>query len=232
VTASQPTPLLTQEEFQNLLQRAAERDVFREPRRFALGELVDAGREIGIDPITVQEVYGQYHRLLQRPRQVHQRPLDSELSFNCDGDFLQLIVPESPCIRGLQVGGPLAAVMGAVAASWAGVDSILCAIAAVTVSAWILVSEWATRIAGHELRLRRDGSGLLLTFKGRTTKSYILRAGQVHARLDAVPDSQHPSVTRRFVTLDHGTETHALLVGYSYGELAWAVETIERWLGR
>ena len=43
MSAGRPTRTLTKVEFEHLLQRAAERDVYREPRLFTLPELVEAG---------------------------------------------------------------------------------------------------------------------------------------------------------------------------------------------
>src|SRR5947207_8960729 len=83
---------LTKEEFQQLLQRAAERHTLAEPRDFTLAELVEAGRELGIDEGTVRAVHAEHERERAlapgRPR-----PFDSTLELRREGDTLRLFVP-------------------------------------------------------------------------------------------------------------------------------------------
>jgi hypothetical protein len=84
----------------------------------------------------------------------------------------------------------------------------------------------------RELRLKRDGSGLLARSAGGEGGAIPLRAGQVRVRLGQRMESNRQGDTVvEFVALDHGTETYELLEGYSHAERAWAVEEIERWLG-
>ena len=86
----------------------------------------------------------------------------------------------------------------------------------------------------RQLVLKRDGSGLLVRVRGGRHKGIPLQAGQVHARL-AIREvrGQQGDISRiPYVALDHGTQTHELLEGYTHVEQAWAVDEIERWLGR
>jgi hypothetical protein len=90
-------------------------------------------------------------------------------------------------------------------------------------------SAWTTR----ELRLRRDGGGLLIRFWRGRGKGIPLQPGQVHARLaERTVRSQNTSRRVPYVALDHGTDSYELLEGYSHAEQVWAVDEIERWLGR
>jgi hypothetical protein len=236
MSAGPPTRTLTKAEFEQLLQRAAERDVFREPRLFTLPELVAAGQEIGIAPVSVQEVYGEYQQALQQQYRARQQPLGSIVRLHKDGDVLQLVVPPLRVryLRLKTVAVSAFTSVPAVAVIMMHVNPLLALpwLAVVAGAGYIAHQSWRT--PGQELRLRRDGSGLLMRFSGRRVReSHQLIAGQVHARLAAVTETtQQGTETFRFVALDHATHTFPLLEGYSYPEQAWVVDEIERWLGR
>jgi hypothetical protein len=235
MSAGPPTRTLTSAEFEHLLQRAAERDVYREPRLFTLGELVSAGQEIGIDPRSVEEVYAEYRqRAVQSQRPVRQPPLGASTQLYKRGDVLQVIV-RPVHYRNNGYGVAMLGASGMLVLPAFLVDHftwslpIAAAVAALGGFLW-----WrGTRYPGHELRLFRDGSGVLMEFDGSRTKSYPLIAGQVHARLATeVEHSEHSTRTIDYVALDHATQTHGLLVGFSHAERAWVVDEIESWLGR
>src|SRR5688500_16094371 len=111
---------LTKEEFEQLLQRAAERHTLGGPRDFSVDELVEAGKELGIDAGTVREVHQEHERALARGAALppaRPRPFDSRLQLTKqgghegghDGDTLFLVIP--PSTSRLKA-GVLTAVMG------------------------------------------------------------------------------------------------------------------------
>jgi hypothetical protein len=236
MSAAPPTRTLTSAEFEHLLQRAAEREVYREPRLFTLGELVAAGQEIGIDPRSVEEVYAEYRqRAVQPQRPVRQPPLGASTQLYKRGDVLQVVVPP---VRYRNNRWGVAMLMASVMLvafplCLGDYSDVVLPIGAV-VAALAGFGWWrGTRYPGHELRLFRDGSGVLMEFAGSRTKSYPLIAGQVHARLATEVERSEDNVsTIDYVALDHATQTHGLLVGFSHAERAWVVDEIESWLGR
>jgi hypothetical protein len=235
--SSRTAPGLTKDEFQQLLARAAERQGEHGPRDFTVAELVEAGQELGIDAQTVREVHLEHQRArerdLARPA-ARLRPFDSILRLDREGDTICLTIPPR---RSEKVMAVVLTLLGA--AGVAGVASTSCpwwlvGLFGVVVGVISLISIRAAQTT-RRLRLHRDGSGALITQvgSGNPGKRMSLQAGQVHARLDVrVRQTKEQTTRTPFVALDHGTETHELLVGYSHPEQAWVVDEIERWLGR
>jgi hypothetical protein len=236
MAAGPSTRTLTTAEFQHLLQRAAERDVYREPRLFTLPELVAAGQELGIDPRSVQEVYGEYQQQAARPlRPVRQRPMGSHIQLHKRGDVLQLIIPPLRNRNGVEGAASLgaAAVLGVMAYGYDEMSFVALPFMFAFIALGIYLLIRPRQTSGGELRLFRDGSGVLMEFRRGTTKSYPLIAGQVHARLTSVTENtQSGPETFHYLALDHATTTHALMADFSHPERAWVVDEIESWLGR
>jgi hypothetical protein len=230
-----PTRALTKGEFEHLLQQAAARDVLREPRLFTLAELVAAAQEIDIDPVSVEEVYGEYQRAQAQMVPARQPPLGTRVRLSKADDVLQILVPplRQPYLSLKTAGLSGFASLPSVGLLALGMPGLaLLSMSAVPIVAFFV--DRAGRTPGQVLQLRRDGSGILMRFRRQTTtESHTLVAGQVHARLARVTEQTNEGVlTFQFVALDHGTQTHALLEGYSHPEQVWVIEEIERWLGR
>jgi hypothetical protein len=232
---SLPRRTLTKEEFQQLLQRAAERHTLETPRDFTADELVEAGKELGIDAGTIREVHQEHEQALARSDALppaRPRPFDSKLRLTTEGGTLFLAIP--PATSKLKAG--VLTVFMAGAFTFAAVMGAPWPFTAFLAVGGLLMSFVSLRAANtrHELRLRRDGGGQLCRFIGQRGKAVELQSGQVHARLDSRVEGDekqgYSKVT--FVALDHGTETHELCEGLSHPEQAWVVEEIERWLGR
>jgi hypothetical protein len=236
--APSPPRTLSRVEFEQLLQRAVERHAKDGPRTFSEGELVEAGRELGIDGETVRAVYLEHQReqardearTLRPPER--QRPFDSKLTLVRDDTFTLTIPPRTS----FKVAAVLVPVL--FAALLAGVLRIVASpvVPAIVGGVGALISLIVIQAARttRQLVLNRDGSGLLVRERGGRQKGIPLQAGQVHARLASreIRDSQGHVSHVPFVALDHGTQTHDLLENYSHAEQAWAVDEIERWLGR
>jgi hypothetical protein len=228
MSAPPPTRTLTKVEFEQLLQRAAERDVFREPRLFSLPELVAAGEELGLAPASVADVYAEYQHELQRPP-ARPRPVGSNLWLQKSDDILFLRVPPSRLGLGKKLaiaGAPIGALYGALATGHP-----LWALGPATAFLGSMTMHWLdTRLPGYELGLHRDGSGTLTRLLGWRRHTLHLVPGQLHARLVAVTadDGRRTEV----MVLDHGTRSFQTLEFYTHVEQAWVVEEIERWLGR
>jgi hypothetical protein len=227
---------LTQEEFQKLLARAAERHGQQGPHDFSVEELVSAGQELGIDAQTVREVHLEHQRererALARPP-VRQMPYDSRLRLERGGDTLCLTIPPRTSATVGAVVVTTMATAGVAVMAYNGPPPWILGTGALlaTAMSYMTIKHAQTT---RELQLHRDGSGMLIRRVGSGKRRGIpLRAGQIHARLDVeVVTSQDGTTRTPFVALDHGTETHQLMKGYSHAEQAWAVEEIERWLGR
>jgi hypothetical protein len=235
MSAGRPTRTLTKAEFEHLLQRAVERDVYREPRMFTLPELVEAGQELGIDPISVEEVYAEYHPTAAGPlRPAREQPIGSRVHLTKHGDVLQLLVPPVRSrsfgeVFAIGVPGALVGVLGYAFEFLPFALPFSAALVALAGYRW----HRGDSTSAFELRLFRDGSGVLLRMKGGNTKSYPLIAGQVHARLASIVEKSHDGAeTFHIVALDHATKTHALMADFTHPERAWVVDQIESWLGR
>ncbi len=230
---------LSSDEFSRLLQKAAERHVSEGPRSFTTQDLVEAGQELGIDRETVHQVYREHQAELERAQQralsrpaLRPLPRGSKLALVEEGEELTLVIPPR---LGQKVGAVVASVFACglfgfittTGAPWpimAAFGTIGAILIAVTVSA--ARTSW-------QLTLRRDGGGTLARVAGGRGTGTTLEPGQVHARLDErLVETQQGRRRVEFVALDHGTDTHELLEGYSRAEQAWAVDVIERWLGR
>jgi hypothetical protein len=229
-------PGLTKDEFQQLLARAAERQGQHGPRDFSVAELIEAGHELGLDPQTVREVHLEHQRArerdLSRPP-ARQRPHDSILRLDREDEVLCLTIPPRRSEKVTAVMITVLGAAGALALATTSMPSWIVALFAACVAGISLIGVRAA-ITSRQLQLRPDGSGVLLTrVGGGRARRVPLKAGQVHARLDVhVRQTKQQTSRIPYVALDHGTETHELLVGYSHPEQAWVVEEIERWLGR
>jgi hypothetical protein len=222
---------LSRVEFEQLLQRAVERHAKDGPRTFNVGELVEAGHELGIDAETVRAVYQEHQRELGRPP-TRQRPFDSKLTLAREGDTFTLSIPPRTAVKVWGVLQPaLFAGMLAFLLSAGSPRPITAGVAVVgAVMALILIQSARTT---RQVVLNRDGSGMLVRQRGGRHKGIPLQAGQVHARLGVREVQTQQGIRQvRFLALDHGTQTHELLEGYSLAEQAWAADEIERWLGR
>lgn len=233
--APSPPRTLSRVEFEQLLQRAVERHAKDGPRSFSEGELVEAGQELGIDAATVRAVY-QEHQQAQggslRPP-ARQRPFNSKLKLDRDGDTFTLTIPPRATAKVLAVLVPpaFAGFLGFMLTHHAPPWMFL-SFAALGALISLPLIQWARTT--RQLVLNADGSGLLVRERGGRRKGLPLQAGQVHARLATRElRNQQGGVTHvPYVALDHGTHTYELLGSYSHAEQAWAVDEIERWLGR
>jgi hypothetical protein len=233
--APSPPRTLSRVEFEQLLQRAVERHAKDGPRTFSEGELVEAGQELGLDAETVRSVYLEHQR--ERAQAIRpparQRPFDSKLKLDRDGDTFTLTIPTRMVFKVFAVllppgfAGLLWFMLTHQAPAW--MWGSFGAIGAI-ISLLVIQAARTTR----QLVLNRDGSGLLLRERGGRRRGIPLQAGQVHARLATMEvRNQQGGVSHvPYVALDHGTHTHELLGSYSHAEQAWAVDEIERWLGR
>lgn len=234
---------LTQDEFAQLLGRAAERHTRADATNFTLPELIEAGAELDIDAETVRAVYAEHERdkdtqeararaALARSsgaRELRPLPHGSRLSFTQDDDGLTLTMPPLPSSK---------VAAGVVTVLSFGMVGLLAfripvALTALGLAIASLASYLGIRSARttYELRLDRAGGGRLSRFVAGRGKGIPLQAGQLRARLDERVSGNRNAIRRTtYVALDHGTDTHALMEGWGTAEQAWAVERIEHWL--
>jgi hypothetical protein len=185
----------------------------------------------------VREVHLEHQRArerqLARPP-LRERPYDSILRLDLNSETFELSMPPRASSKVFAILFTLCSFGFVGLCAYLAVSPLVVTGAAVVAAGLSYLSIRDSETT-RQLRLHRDGSGLLVSRvggrdKGRGTP---LLAGQVHARLD-FRTVQDKDFTRKipFVALDHGTDTYRLLEGYSHAERVWAVEQIEHWLGR
>ncbi|HEY0711410.1 MAG TPA: hypothetical protein VGF45_01960 [Polyangia bacterium] len=235
---------LSQEEFSQLLARAAERHTLDAGKNFTLAELIEAGGELEIDSETVRAVYAEHvqtqdaaeARLAKQAQSGSvMRPLPSGSRLGVAEEGQTLIIGMPPT-RGGKVIAALGSVVGlgiiGIAATAHGVPWYLRLGFGVVVGAIIYLANRSARM-GHELHLRHDGGGALIRVFGSRGKAIMLKAGQVTARLDEHISQTQSGVRRStYVALDHGADTFELMGNYARSEQTWVVERIRRWLGQ
>ena len=233
---------LTQKEFAQLLGRAAERHTLGQEPNYTLAELIDAGAELDIDPETVRAIYAEHESArdgadLRQQKQLHTeapRPLPggSRLGLIEDADSLLLTLPPRTSAK---VGAGVVVVLAALLPIGVTVAHPPAIVLFLAVALSVLTSYFAIQGARttSELRLLRDGSGMLVRVTGGRSKTIALQAGQVRVRLDErISGNQHTIRRSQYVALDHGTRTYRLMEGWSRPEQAWAVERIQQWLSQ
>ena len=231
------TPKLSQQELALVLQRAAERESREGPRSFSPEEVVQAGRELGLAPGTVE---AELKALAARKetRLAHERPFDTRVTLESTSDRFVLRVPP----RGLHA---TALVKMGFSVFWLGFVGFwtrtalsspappllaLFSIPFWVVGVGLLGGAIRSVIGGERLALDRE-SGALSRSPGGLTKK--IRTRELRVRLDRVrrrnagPGDGHDAPA---VVLEHGTRSFTLLEGFSEAEQRWVKAELEAWL--
>jgi hypothetical protein len=230
-------PKLSQQELALVLQRAAERETREGPRSFSPEEVVQAGRELGLAPGTVE---AELKALVARKATaaVRERPFDTRVKLESTPDRFVLRVPP----RGLH--GAAVVKLG-FSVFWLGFVGFwtrsalsagapplfsLFSIPFWLVGVGLLGGAIRSIIGGERLELDRE-SGSLSRSPGGLVKKIQTR--ELRVRLDRVRRRQAgPADTQEtpVVTLEHGTRTFTLLEGFSDAEQRWVKAELEAWL--
>jgi hypothetical protein len=236
-------PKFSQEELASILQEAAEREAREGPRSFTATDLVQAGREMGLSPGTIEAVARERLVRERAAAEVVPRPFDTRIRLEATGDRFLLVVPP----RGLH--GPAVAKLAASAfmlacvAFWisgavrVGAPRMFTLFGAVfaAVAAGVGGGAILSMITGHRLELGREGGRLETTPLGR---SRAIRPDHLTARLDVLRKAHdHHQGGRRVeeipvLALDHGRKTFHLLARFSEQERRWVKAELDAWLGR
>jgi hypothetical protein len=230
------SPKLSQEELAQVLQRAAERESREGPRSFSPEDVVQAGRELGLSPGTVE---AELRAMAARKQHLvtSERPFDTRVQLESRPHRFVLQVPA----RGVH--GAALVKLG-FSVFWLGFVGFwtygaLSAGAPLifplfSIPFWLvgagLVGGTLKSIAGSQrLELDRE-SGTLTWFPGGFIRR--LRTRELRVRLDRLRrrrSNQDPGETP-VLMLEHGTKTFPLLEGFSEPEQRWVKAELESWL--
>jgi eukaryotic-like serine/threonine-protein kinase len=229
------SPKLSQEELAQVLQRAAERESREGPRSFTPTDVIQAGRELGLSPGTVE---AELKALVARKQNlaVGERPFDTRVGLDSRSDRFLLEVPA----RGVH-GSALVRLGFSV--FWLGfiwfwtygaltegapVIFPLFSIPFWLVGAWMVGGAFKAMFGRQRLELSRE-EGTLTSFPGFIRR---LRTPELRVRLDRLRRrrSEHDTDETPVVLLEHGTRTFPLLEGFSEPEQRWVKAELESWL--
>jgi hypothetical protein len=226
---------LSQHELTRVLQKAVERDGREGPSIFTREDAIAAGRELGLDPGTVERVMSE-HLASQSAVDPVLRPFNTRIALEETSERFVLRIPPrgpaGPALMKLGAGGAAAVF----AAFWAGQAAsrggpwflpLFAVPFALVGLAWAGAGV-ASMVVGHRLELRRQGGRLIVTPLGTAS---ALDPGQLRAHLDVEHvHTQDGSQDVPFLALEHGTHTHKLLMGFSPADQRWVHRELERWL--
>jgi eukaryotic-like serine/threonine-protein kinase len=229
------TPKLSQEELAQVLQRAAEREGREGPRSFSPTDVVQAGRELGLSPGTVE---AELKALVTRKQNLvtSERPFDTRVKVESRSDRFVLEVPA----RGVH--GAALVKLG-FSVFWLGFVSFwtygalsegapivfpLFSIPFWLVGAWMVGGAFKAIFGSQRLELSRD-EGALTSFPGFIRR---LRTPELRVRLERQRRrrSEHETIEVPVVMLEHGTRTFPLLEGFSEAEQRWVKAELDSWL--
>jgi hypothetical protein len=228
---------LSYEEFVSLLQQSTALENRRGPRTFSKDDLLKAASEMGIDQRAAAELVD-VHLARRAAVALVPRPFDTRIQLVTNPETLTLTVPPLPAnARSLTPLG-FAAFWLAFVAFWTkGAMHGGGMFAAFSIPFWGvgLLITWRSvmqLLQTTRLTLDRDSGSLQVRPMGRTRS---LRTSELNVRIgDYVRYGQGgPNTDRRPVRallLEHGTETLALLEGYSEQEQRWMESELRTWL--
>jgi hypothetical protein len=231
---------LTKSEFEELLKRAAERDVETGPRNFTSEELLEAGSELGISRDALLEVWREHEAKVARAAATeaaaHAAAVKATLLPRPRGTRVKLWRSHERLI--LQYRPRLAArITSAVTVVLAGGFALLSLRAgwplnlAGALTAALLGG--LALVAGHvvtRLELQRGGGRLSRRVGPLGYTRQLTIPGLVVRLEQELRQRQGVSHTARYVALDDGTRTHQLLVDYSVPEQRWIASELYDWL--
>jgi eukaryotic-like serine/threonine-protein kinase len=230
-------PKLSQQELAEVLQRATERESREGPRSFDPAEVVQAGRELGLSPGTVE---AEMKALIARKQALpeRERPFDTAVTVDSSGDRFQLAIPA----RGVTAA---ALGKGLFSVFWLGFVALWTGLAVRSGAPLFFplfsLPFWATGIGllGSSINsmIKRQRLDLDRTRGQLVTQPLGLRrplhTRELRVRLERVQRRAGKSdrITETPVlVLEHGTRTITLLEGFSEAEQRWVKAELEHWL--
>ncbi len=228
---------LSYEEFVSLLQRSTALENRRGPRTFSKDDLLKTASELGIDQRAAAELVD-LHLARRAAVEIVPRPFDTRIQLVTSPETLTLTVP--PLRLTAQSLAPLGfiAVWFAFIALWThGAMQGSGMFAAFSIPFWVagLGMTWRfvmPLIQTARLTLDRDAGSFQIRPLGRTRS---LRTSELNVRIgDHVryryQGSEVDRKPAKALLVEHGTETMALLDGYSEQEQRWMESELRAWL--
>ncbi len=229
---------ITESEFKEILQRAAELDDAEKPE-FTPGDLREAARELGVSQTALDSALNERLAANDEAAALAQvRPHDTAITLRSVPNSLSLTVPPLG-VRGGTLAGIGASLFGiCFMAFWTwGAAHAGGVFALFSILGWIaclrgLAASIAQMAVRTELTLTRQ-KGMLTRRIGPFAHRAWLDPLHLTPRLDEGIRTTRGSTTRNpYLELGHGTQTYDLLTGFSAAEQEWVLAELRRWLKR
>jgi hypothetical protein len=227
----------THQELEALLQRGVTLQAKASERSYTIDDVVGAARELGLDPSLVRRT-AEAHLERRETRTTTVRPFDTRLIVQVENGTLTLVVPPVP-FRGKHL-APLGfiAFWCAFITFWTtGAAKAGGLFAAFSIPFWLAGIGMLGRFG---LPLLRETTLTLGPSEGQLTtrpfgRTRRLRVPELNPRIGDHTRYRHEETSVRgapatALLLEHGTETIALLDGYSPQEQRWVLEELQAWL--
>ena len=228
---------LSYEEFVSLLRRSVALESRRGVRTYSKDDLLEAAGELGIDQAVAAELVDVY--LARRAAvELVPRPFDTRVQLTTNSEALALTIPSLPLTaRSLAPLGFVAFWFAFITFWTSGALRGGGLFAAFSIPFWWAGLAMAWRftmplIQTTRLTLDRDGGSLQVRPIGRT---HSLRTAELNSRIGEHVRYRHEGFgvekrPARALLLEHGTQTMALLDGYSEQEQRWIESELRAWL--
>ena len=227
---SEEKPELSYEELISILRKSATLQNSRETREFTKTDLVAAAAEVGIDREIVNQVV-EAHLARRESSIAAPRPVGSKIIVHATPERFELTVPP---VRPAGTHAVALGFLGFWFATLAFVGHRAVGMGRVfTIPLWLVgaaMSWWTVRPIMQRVRLTLEpGRGTLEISPFGSRRSFATADLAVRIVETIVTDGQHRS-TRRSLALEYGTETSALVAGYSDQEVRWVESELRNWL--
>jgi hypothetical protein len=230
-------PRFSHDELVAILQESVATEGEHPERRYSTDDLTAAARELGLDAERVRAVA---ERQLARrdAKSVSRRPFDSRIQVHKEGGVLQLRIPPLPPRAANLAPLGFALFWLAFISFWTwGAAHAGALFGAFSIPFWLVGLGMLGRFGLPLLRtttleIGPDGATLTTAPLGKARR---LRREELKVRVGENVRFRHAGMRVQqaaapAVLLEHGTETIALLDGYSEQEQRWVVEELGAWL--
>ena len=228
---------LSYEEFVSLLQRSTALENRRGSRAYSKEDLLKAASEMGVDQAVAAELVD-VHLARRAAVELVPRPFDTRIQLAANPEAFTLTIPPLPVTAWSLAPLGFVAVWFAFIAVWtSGALRGSWMFAAFSIPFWAagLAMVWRLvmpLIQTTRLTLDRDSGSFQVRPIGRTRS---LRTSELNARIGDHVTYRHEGFAvdkkpAKALLLEHGTETMALLDGYSEQEQRWMESELRAWL--
>jgi hypothetical protein len=226
----------TRQELETIVRRSVARQADVSDGSYTIDEMVEAAQELGVDPVIVRQT-AEAH-VARREKAVVVRPFDTRVTVQSDGGTFQLVVPRLP-FRGKHVAHlGFTAFWFAFLTFWTkGAAKGGGFFVAFSIPFWFAGLAMLRRsvlplLQKTTLTLGPAEGQLVTAPLGRRRR---LRVTELRARIGDHARDRHEGMAvekgnEPAVLLEHGTETIALLDGFSRQEQEWVLAELQAWL--